>query len=114
MTSKALIVVLKVTRTQAHSSKVDLECFQLYMGFSRQKTDITDREVTKPRTSGFKRNPALTAEQENSVPGSHGDMISPPRVSCRDFYQLAISGIPFQRLSYIKYPKTFIKLRRDS
>lgn len=81
--------------------------------FQVPQTSLTGKP-RKPGTRDCRRNPALVAVCGNSLPASHGNVISPFHVSCRDFYQLVISGLPFQRLSYMSYPRTFIKLGRDS
>lgn len=76
--------------------------------FQVPHTSLTEKSL-KPDSRGCRRNPALPAVLGNSVPASYRDTIPQLPVSCRDCYQLDISGLPFQRLSFIKHPRTFIK-----
>lgn len=81
--------------------------------FQVPQTSLTG-ESLKPDSRDCRRNPILTAVQGSSVPASYRDTTIPQlHVSCRDFYQLGVSGLPFQRPFSIKHPRTFIKPGKD-
>lgn len=94
--------------------------------FQVPQTSLTGDSL-KPDSRDCRRNPALTAVQGNSVPASYRGTnpqlhvswdfseveISTRFLRGRDFYQVGVSGLPFQRLSSIKHPRTFIKPGKD-